>query len=243
MSASASDREHALREAVVATAREMNVLGINRGKSGNVSARLAHDGFSRYLITPTGLPYAETRAEDIVAMPMAGDESAAAGTRLPSSEWRFHRDIYAARPEIAAIVHTHAPFATTLACLDRGIPPFHYMIAMAGGFDIRCAPYATFGTQALSDAALRALEGRMACLLGQHGQIALGKTPEKAFWLATEVETLARLYVQALPLGEPPVLDDAEMARVIAQMERMSYGMGPEPDGSADAARPRQGAQ
>jgi L-fuculose-phosphate aldolase len=174
VSTGAARDERALRAAVVATAREMNARGINRGKSGNVSARLAHPGFDGYLITPTGLPYAETGAEDIVAMPLTGEEADAIGSRLPSSEWRFHRDIYGARPGIGAIVHTHAPFATTLACLDRGIPAFHYMIAIAGGSDIRCAPYATFGTQALSDHAVAALDGRRACLLAHHGMIATG---------------------------------------------------------------------
>ena len=153
----------------------MNALGINRGKSGNVSARLAHDGFDGYLITPTGLPYAEMEADDVVAMPLAGDDArrdrrppAVVGVALPP------RHLSCARPEIGAIVHTHAPFATTLACLDRGIPAFHYMIAIAGGSDIRCAPYATFGTQALSDHAVAALAGRRACLLAHHGMIATG---------------------------------------------------------------------
>ncbi len=142
-----------LRNAVVATALRMNELGINRGKSGNVSARTG-DGF---LITPSALPYDETEPQDIVTV---HDDGQAVGSYLPSSEWRFHRAIYAARPEVHAIVHAHSPFATTLACLDRGIPAFHYMVAVAGGADIRCAAYATFGTQALADQVLRALDGR-----------------------------------------------------------------------------------
>ncbi|HKP65585.1 MAG TPA: class II aldolase/adducin family protein, partial [Casimicrobiaceae bacterium] len=158
-----------LRTAIIATALEMNASGINRGKSGNVSARI-EGGF---LITPSGLPYADTTANDIVAVDETG---AASGTRKPSSEWRFHRDIYRARSEARAIVHAHSPFATALACLNRGIPAFHYMIAMAGGNDIRCAPYATFGTQELSDAALSALDERKACLLAHHGMIAIGES-------------------------------------------------------------------
>ena len=136
--------EQALRAAVVATALAMNAHGINRGKSGNVSARCRTDGFEGFVVTPTGLPYDETRPEDIVPVTLEGEPR---GARLPSSEWRFHRDIYRARAEVNAVVHTHAPFATTLACLSRGIPAFHYMVAVAGGRDIRCAPYATFGTR------------------------------------------------------------------------------------------------
>ena len=207
--------EAGLRDAVVATAREMNALGINRGKSGNVSARLHEPAFDGYLITPTGLPYASMRPADVVAMPIDGDEVAARGERLPSSEWRFHRDIYRARPDIAAIVHTHSPFATSLACLHKGIPAFHYMIAAAGGSDIRCAPYATFGTQGLSDHAVAALQGRRACLLANHGMIAIGASLATALALAVEVETLAEMYWRACQLGAPVILDEAEMARVL----------------------------
>ena len=211
--AQADTRE--LRAAIVATAREMNALGINRGKSGNVSARID----SGFLVTPSALPYAQTEPDDIVAV--AGDGSAS-GRRAPSSEWRFHRDIYAARPEAMAIVHTHAPFATTLACLDRGIPAFHYMIAVAGGTNIRCAPYATFGTQELSDAAVRALDGRKACLLAHHGMIAVGESLAAALALAVEVETLAEMYWRALQLAEPALLADDEMGEVLRKFAR--YG-------------------
>jgi L-fuculose-phosphate aldolase len=221
MSAVAPD-ERALREAIVATARRMNALGINRGKSGNVSARLAQPGFDGYLVTPTGVPYDETSPEDLVAMPFAGDETAARGALRPSSEWRFHRDLYATRPDVGAIVHTHSPFATTLACLDRGIPPFHYMVAVAGGADIRCAPYATFGTQELSDHALAALADRRACLLSHHGMIAVGASLKTALALAVEVETLAEMYWRALQIGEPTLLSDAEMARVLERFR--TYG-------------------
>jgi L-fuculose-phosphate aldolase len=218
----AADPGPALRAAVVATALEMNALGINRGKSGNVSARWQREAFDGYLITPTGMPYAEMHPDDVVAMPLAGAEGDAIGARLPSSEWRFHRDIYAARPEIGAIVHTHSPFATTLACLDRGIPAFHYMIAIAGGADIRCAPYATFGTQALSDLAAEALAGRRACLLAHHGMIATGSSLANALALAVEVETLAEMYWRALQVGEPRLLPDDEMRVVLAKFA--AYG-------------------
>jgi L-fuculose-phosphate aldolase len=209
----------ALREQVVATARAMNAAGINRGKAGNVSARCQEGGFDGFLVTPSGLPYAEMNADDIVAMTLGGE---AGGSRVPSSEWRFHRDLYRHRPDAQAIVHTHAPFATTLACLHRAIPAFHYMVAVAGGRDIRCAPYATFGTQQLSDHAVAALDGRHACLLANHGMIALGDALASALALAIEVETLAEMYWRALQLGEPFVLDDAEMDVVLARFA--TYG-------------------
>jgi len=211
--------ELALRSAVVATALAMNARGINRGKSGNVSARWVGEGFDGFLVTPTGLPYDETGPDDIVAMTEDGE---APGARLPSSEWRFHRDIYRARPEVNAIVHTHAPFATTLACHSRGIPAFHYMVAIAGGRDIRCAPYATFGTQALSDHVTAALAGRRACLLAHHGMIAVGASLPGALALAVEVETLAEIYLHSLVIGEPPVLSEAEMDVVLARFA--TYG-------------------
>jgi L-fuculose-phosphate aldolase len=223
--------EGEVRQAMVETCRKMNALGLNQGTSGNLSVRHG-EGF---LITPSSLAYDVMEAGDIVAMGFDGTYEG----RRPSSEWRFHRDILTARADVEVVLHTHSVYATTIACHHRTIPAFHYMVGLFGGTTIRCADYATFGTQALSDAALRALEGRKACLLGQHGQIAVGKTLEEALWLCGEVETTSRLYHGALLLGEPPVLSDGEMERVIAQMTRMSYGMGPEPEGSNDVARPR----
>ena len=207
--------ELAVRAAIIATAIQMNERRINRGKSGNVSAR-TETGF---LITPSGLPYQSMRAEDIVAVTLGG---VATGPRLPSSEWRFHRDIYVDRPDAGAIVHAHSPFATTLACLGRAIPAFHYMVAMAGGKDIRCAPYATFGTQELSDGALVALSGRRACLLANHGMIAVDVSLEAALALAIEVEALAEQYWRALQIGAPNLLSDAEMDIVLDKFR--SYG-------------------
>lgn len=201
---------HELREAVIATAIEMNALGINRGKSGNVSVRIE----TGFLVTPSGMPYAEIAADDIVAMRADGSHEA---TQKPSSEWRFHRDIYVVRPDAQAIVHTHSPFATTLACLDSGIPPFHYMIAVAGGHDIRCAPYATFGTQQLSDNAVHALEGRRACLLSHHGMIAIGASLKETLALAVEVETLAEMYWRALQIGKPSLLPEDELDTVLTK--------------------------
>ena len=211
--------ERALREAVIDTALAMNAAGINRGKSGNVSARWRDDAFDGFLVTPTGVPYDRTTPEQIVAMTLAGE---ARGNVLPSSEWRFHRDIYAARGDAQAIVHTHAPFTTTLACMHRGIPPFHYMVAVAGGKDIRCAPYATFGTQELSDHAVAALSGRRACLLANHGMIAIGASLDATLALAVEVESLAEMYWRALQIGEPVPLPDEEMERVLEKFA--TYG-------------------
>lgn len=211
--------EQALRSDIVATALAMNAAGINRGRSGNVSARWRAEGFDGFLVTPSGLRYDRTTAGDIVAVSLQGD---AQGARKPSSEWRFHRDLYRTRTDVDAIVHTHAPFATTLACMDRPIPAFHYMIAMAGGNDIRCAAYATFGSQALSDHVLDAMRERRACLLSHHGMIAVGHTVDSALALAVEVETLAEMYWRALQIGSPSLLSDEEMRVVIAKFA--TYG-------------------
>lgn len=205
----------ATRNEIIATARRMNERRINSGKSGNVSARIA----TGFLITASGVAYESMRPDDIVAMSLDGQ---ATGDRQPSSEWRFHRDIYLRRGDAGAIVHAHSAFATTLACLDRGVPAFHYMVAVAGGNDIRCAPYATFGTQELSDNALAALADRRACLLSHHGMIAIGASLEGALDLAIEVESLAEQYWRALQIGAPSLLSDEEMNIVLEKFKR--YG-------------------
>lgn len=214
-----------LRRAVVENCRRMNTLGINQGTSGNISVR-APDGL---LVTPSGMPYDGMAPDDIVFMRLDGQVPA--GQRAPSSEWRFHRDILAARPDVGAVVHGHAMFATVLACLHKEIPAFHYMVAVAGGPSIRCAPYATFGTQDLSDRALAALEGRKACLLANHGMIALGGTLDRAMALAVEVETLAAQYWRALQIGEPVLLPEDEMHRALEKFA--AYGRQPA-DGDAE---------
>jgi L-fuculose-phosphate aldolase len=205
-----------LRTALIVTAIELNDSGINQSTSGNLSVR-ADDGF---LITPSGMQYSVLKPEDVVFMNLSGEHNASCN---PSSEWRFHRDIYAARDDAGAIVHTHSVHATALACLDRGIPAFHYMVAAAGGHDIRCAPYATYGTQALSDFAVAALAERKACLLAHHGVIALGNGLNSALALAGEVETLAHQYLAALAVAEPELLSDAEMDLVIKKFQ--TYGV------------------
>jgi L-fuculose-phosphate aldolase len=206
----------AVREEMVETCRRMNATGINQGTAGNLSIR-CEDGV---LITPSSLPYERMEPADLVVLRPDGSVE---GAHRPSSEWRFHRDILAARADVLVVLHCHSLNATALAVHCHGIPAFHYMVAVAGGPTIRCSRYATFGTQELSDAALEALEGRTACLLGHHGQISLGRSFEAALGLAVEVETLAAMYVAARSLGEPPVLPDDEIARVRAKMLEMSY--------------------
>ena len=219
-SASSVD-EAALRHQVVDTARALNASGINQGTSGNVSARIA----GGLLITPTSLPYEQMGPDDLVALDLQG-EPLAPEQRRPSSEWRLHADILRSRPEAMAVVHCHSTSATALACHARGIPPFHYMVAIAGGSDVRCAPYDLFGTQAFSDGALAALQDRQAALLAHHGQVCVGANLQQALRLAIEVETLARMYLQALALGEPPLLSAAQMEDVQGQFRALLYGAG-----------------
>ena len=203
------DREK--RQSIIDACLRMNVLGINQGTSGNISLRHG-DGM---LVTPTSTPYEAMTPEQIVYMHLDGNHDPA---QRPSSEWRFHRDILKARPDVQAIVHAHPPYSTMLAIMGMEIPPVHYMVAVAGGDTIRCAPYATFGTQELSEHAVRALEGRLACLLEHHGMIAVGPTLPKAMWLAVEVETLARQYHGCLQIGTPPQLPKEEIERVRLRM-------------------------
>ena len=207
-----------LRKAVIETARAMNRVGLNHGTSGNVSVR-AGAGF---LITPSGIPYDALEPGMIVPMDLDGGYQ---GDWLPSSEWRMHLDLYRARPEAGAIVHTHSNYAAALSCLRKPIPAVHYMVAVAGGADIRCADYATFGTAELSAAMLAAMEGRSACLLANHGAIAFGETLERALWKIGEVETLAQQFFIARQMGKPVILPDDEMQRVLARFA--TYGKQP----------------
>ena len=204
---------------LIETACRMAPANLNRGSAGNLSVRTRENGLDGYLITPSGMDYEVLVPEDIVFMRLDGTPD---GRRKPSSEWRFHHDIYAARPDAGAILHAHSPFATSLACLRRDIPPFHYMIARFGGDTIRCADYATFGSQALSDNALTALRDRCACLLANHGLLVFGKTLAQLFALAVEFEALCEQYWRACQLGQPVLLDPDEMATVQAKFA--SYG-------------------
>ncbi|HVE82667.1 MAG TPA: class II aldolase/adducin family protein [Myxococcales bacterium] len=203
------------RDGLISTARAMNAAGLNVGTAGNLSVRTRRG----FLITPTGMPYESLRPSDIVEI---GKDGRASGSRLPSSEWRMHRGIYDARVEVDAILHCHAPHATAISSLRCGIPAFHYYVAVAGGNDIRCSPYATFGTEELAQLAVEALRDRTACLLANHGMLALAGTLEKALKLAIEVENLARQYAIARSAGEPVILDEREMAIVLEKFR--TYG-------------------
>ncbi len=211
--------EKNLRHAIVTACRQMNALGINQGTSGNISVRHGTD----MLISPSAVAYDTMRPEDIAVMPIAGEYGAWSGPLQPSSEWRFHLDIMKARPEVHAVVHSHPTFCTTIAITRREIPACHYMIAAFGGTNVRCAPYATFGTKALSEHALQALEGRFACLLANHGMIALGESLTKAMWRAVELETIARQYYHSLLIGGPVLLSDEEIAETARKFE--NYGV------------------
>ena len=193
-------------------ARKMNRSGINQGTSGNLSVR--QDDWM--LITPSAVPYDDLEPGDIVQVNFDGS---AVGSRKPSSEWRLHLDVYRDRPDARAILHAHPVHCTALACLRRDIPAFHYMVAVAGGSDIRCSPYATFGTQELSEHAVAALEGRKACLMANHGLVCLADNLDAALALAIEIESLARSYLQCLSVGEPVILDEDEMNRVLMKFE------------------------
>jgi L-fuculose-phosphate aldolase len=209
--------------------RRMNAAGINQGTSGNLSVRTG----GGFLITPTMVVYDLMEPDDIVDMDFLGGFS---GHRQPSSEWRFHRDILRSRPDREAVLHCHSSFATSMSCHRMNIPAYHYMVGLAGGTDIRCAKYAAYGTQELSDNALAALDQRDACLLANHGQIALGRDLERSFRIAVEVETLARGYIQARAIGEPILLTDEEMEQVLTQMKQMGYGQAPDLENVKDRA-------
>lgn len=203
------------RAGLIATARAMRPAGLNKGAAGNVSVRDG-DGF---LITPSGLPYDTLAPDDIPRMTPDGSH---AGRRKPSSEWRLHRDLYATRPEVGAVLHAHSPFAVSVACLRRDIPPFHYMIARFGGDTVRCAEYAIFGSAGLSTAAMQAMAGRTGCLLANHGLLVAGRDLAEALALAVELEDLCEQYWRACQLGQPVLLTAGEMRAVLEQFR--GYG-------------------
>ena len=208
-------REAHLRTTLIETCRQMNARGINQGVSGNVSVRID----SGLLITPSGVPYDDMRPDQIARMDLDGGYW---GSWLPSSEWRMHESIFRARPEAGAVIHAHSVYATALSCLRVDVPAFHYMIGVTGGSSLRCAQYATFGTEMLSRAMLTALEDRTACLLANHGMICFGPTLAKALWLAEEIETLCKQYCIVRQLGAPEILDSAEMHDVLTRFK--AYG-------------------
>ena len=211
-----STEEAAARATLCQHARLLLQRGLSPGTSGNLSVRLG----TQLLITPSGVPFDTLHAHDLVLMDFAGRYAHALA---PSSEWALHRDLYVARPEIAAVVHAHPPSATALAITRRGIPPLHYMIVAAGGHDIRCSAYATFSTVALSHAVLQALEGRTACLMANHGMVAVAGDLPRALWLAGEVEVLAAQYLQVLQVGGGVLLTATELEAVREQFR--DYGL------------------
>lgn len=213
-----TDDERALRMEVIDSCRAMNRLGINKGTAGNISVRHG-DGF---LISPTGIAYDRLQPEHVVAM---GWDATYAGDVQPSSEWRFHRDILRARPDLNAVVHTHSTMATSVSILGHDIPAIHYAIAATGGSSIRCAPYEIFGSQELADRVVTALEGRRACLMAHHGVIAAHVSIARALSLAVTVEELATQYLTCLPFGPPPVLSDDQIAEVLVKFK--TYGQQP----------------
>ena len=226
------ETERALREEIVERCREMNASGINQGTSGNISARFGE----RMLITPSAIPYDRLEPETIATMALDGG-GAWEGPLRPSTEWRFHLDLLRARPDAQAVVHAHPPYCTTLAIARKGIPSCHYMIAAFGGNDVRCSGYATFGTQKLSGLALEAMEGRTACLLANHGMIAIGETLAKAMWRAVELETIARQYYLSLQIGGPVLLSNAAIESTLKGFA--NYGMQEDADEEeAERTRP-----
>lgn len=208
--------EHAVRASIVEVCRRMNQLAINQGTSGNVSARW-RDGM---LISPSAMPYDKLAPEQIAYVDAGG---AAHGPTRPSSEWRFHLNILCRRPDLNAVVHAHPPYSTALAICGRDIPPIHYMVAAAGGSTVRCARYHTFGTAELSQSVIDAIDGRRACLIANHGMVACGARLDDALSLAVEVETLARQYVLALQIGDPVLLSEAEIDRVLEKFKSHNY--------------------
>ncbi len=230
--------EEALRREIIEKCRFMNACGLNQGVSGNISARFE----DRLLITPSATPYDAMTPEMIASMPLEGDDGAWEGPLRPSTEWRFHLDITRRRPDVGAIVHAHPTYCTTLAIARKEIPAVHYMIAAFGGATVRCSGYARYGTAALSETALDALEDRSACLLANHGMIALGESLEKAMWRAVELETLARQYYLSLLIGGPVILSDAAIAETAEAFG--SYGLqdAPERAGRKNGAAERASA-
>lgn len=217
-----SEREDALRVEVASVAARLERLGLTTGTSGNVSVRARDATYDGMLITPSAVPYAALGPHDVVRMGLEGVVHSAPTGRLPSTEWRMHAGIFRRRDDVEAIVHAHPPWATALSCLRRDIPAFHYMVAVAGGATIRCADYATFGTEELAEAAVEALGARRACLLANHGIVACGASVEAALDLALEVEALAGQYLRAAAVGEPVLLSAEEMERVLERFA--SYG-------------------
>ena len=211
------------RNQIIEYSLKLNSTNLSPLRSGNISVRSKENDKNGYLITPSGKKYETLKPEDIVFMGLNEEEKKDA-VNNPSSEWRFHRDIYLNKNDAQAIVHAHSPHATAVSSHGKSIPPFHYMIALAGGEDIKCADYATFGTEELSNNVIKALENRSACLMSNHGQVAFGKNLDQAFELAQEIENICHQYTIALKLGEPKILSFKEMKKVLEKAKNYKKG-------------------
>ena len=212
------------RNQIIEYSLKLNSTNLSPLRSGNISVRVKEDDKDGYLITPSGKKYETLKPEDIVFMGLNEETEKNDSDNKPSSEWRFHRDIYVDKKNAQAIVHAHSPHATAVSSHGKAIPPFHYMVALAGGEDIKCAEYATFGTDELSKNVLKALQDRCACLMSNHGQVAFGKNLEQAFELAQEVENICHQYIIALKLGQPKILSFEEMKKVLEKAKNYKKG-------------------
>ena len=212
------------RNKIIEFSLKLNSTNLSPLRSGNISLRSEENGTDGYLITPSGKKYETLKPEDIVFMGLNEEVENDNLTNRPSSEWRFHRDIYVNKQVAQAIVHAHSPHATAVSSHGKSIPPFHYMIALAGGEDIKCAEYATFGTEELSNNIIKALEKRSACLMSNHGQVAFGKNLEDAFELAQEIENICQQYVIAIKIGKPKILSFEEMQKVLNKAKDYKRG-------------------
>ena len=212
------------RNKIIEYSLKLNSTNLSPLRSGNISMRSKEAEKDGYLITPSGKKYESLKPEDIVFMGLNEEEKKNGSENKPSSEWRFHRDIYINKKNAEAIVHAHSPHATAVSSHGKSIPPFHYMIALAGGEDIKCAEYATFGTEELSKNIMKALENRSACLMSNHGQVAFGKNLDQAFELAQEIENICQQYIIALKIGEPKILSFEEMKKVLDKAKNYKKG-------------------
>ncbi len=212
------------RNQIIEYSLKLNSTNLSPLRSGNISLRAKEDDIEGYLITPSGKKYETLKPKDIVFMSFYKEEEKNDSANKPSSEWRFHKDIYLNKKDAQAIVHAHSPHATAVSSHGKSIPPFHYMIALAGGEDIKCAEYATFGTEELSKNIVKALENRSACLMSNHGQVAFGKNLDQAFELAQEIENICQQYIIALKIGEPKILSFKEMKKVLDKAKDYKKG-------------------
>ena len=211
-----------LRSAIIKYSKKLNTTNLSALRSGNISVRAKEKNIDGFYITPSGEKYSSLKSRDIVFVSLKGKFDRKKG--IPSSEWRFHQDIYVNKKEAKAIVHAHSTCATAISTHQKSIPAFHYMVGVAGGEDIKCTKYATFGTRELSNKILSALKNRLACLIGNHGQIAFGENLDKAFELAQEVENICNQYINALRIGIPKILSKKEMKIVLDKMKNYRKG-------------------